>query len=61
MPVSDNERAQMQAAFDASNAINDLDGVPFTARCRQLQERIIAGELTFDAAIAEIVASIRSN
>lgn len=58
MMTTHGERERLQAAFDASNAIADLDGLPFTDAMREMQARIIAGELTFDEAVVERIASI---
>jgi hypothetical protein len=45
------EQQQLAAAFDASNAIANLDGIPFTAGMAEMQRRIIIGELSFQEAV----------
>lgn len=55
---TDDQRQSLQAAFDASNAIADLEGLPFTGRMRRMQARIVAGELSFEEAIAEIIVDV---
>ena len=58
MKTTDDERASLKAAFAASNANADLEGLPFTDAMCLRQARIIAGKLTFDEAIAEIIAAL---
>jgi hypothetical protein len=53
------EQARLQAAFDSSNAINDLAGVQFTEEMRDMQRRVIVGEITFYEAIKEITHGLK--
>lgn len=48
-------RQRLRYAFDSANAIVDLEGLPFSAESKALQELVINGELSFDEAVQEVL------
>jgi hypothetical protein len=51
-------RQRLEHAFESANAIVDLDGVPLDAKSRDLQSRVIKGELTFNEAVRLVLKRV---
>lgn len=50
-----------ELAFESANAIINLAGLRFCGDLKELQERIIRGELTFDDAVQLVIQQVRRN
>lgn len=53
------ERRHLELAFESSTAIVMLEGLESNEESRELQQRIVAGELDFDEAVQVVLQRVR--
>ena len=53
-------KEQLTAAFEQADAILALEGMVKPADFEQVQQAVINGELTFDQAVAQVVAEAKA-
>jgi len=52
---------QLVAAFEQADAILALEGMVKPSDFEQVQQAVINGELTFDQAVAQVVAEVKAS